>query len=177
MSILYNIVMDKIRKEIEDKASETLLKYGDNNLFVDPIKIARKIGFTVCEADFEDDMESFILADENEIKLKDISSNRIIGVSRELIWMKKREAIAKELGYFLLSNEKDDFAHKTYESDKEGIDPFTISLLLPADKLIQENEKLSKKDFSFEQKTRILAQNFGVSALLMVYRFGELGLY
>lgn len=169
--------MNEKRKEIENKALKILSKYGNDGLFVNVVKIANDIGFTVCEADFEDEIESFVLADENEIKLKDISSNRIIGVSRELNWLKKREMIAKELGCFLLSNEENNFAHKTYGRDKKGIDPFAVSLLLPADKLIRENKKMSKKDFSFEQKIRILAQNFGVSELLMVYRFGELGLY
>ena len=86
-------------------------------------------------------------------------------------------AIARELGYALNNSDKECFIHKTYKNDKKDIDSFAVSLLIPADKLIRENEGLLKLDLDFSERTKILAHKLGVTWIMMVYRFGELGIY
>lgn len=156
--------MDDRRKKIEQITFEILQKYSDSkDIPVDIVKIVRNMGFTVCEADFNDETESFVVTDKGKINFSVIYSNKIICVDGDLSWIHERVAIARELGYVLNNSDKECFIHKTYENDKKDIDLFAISLLIPADKLIRENEELLKRDLDFSKRTKILAQKFGVT--------------
>ena len=87
--------MDEQRKRIEKTASNILQKYNDDsNLCVDAIKIARKMGFAVCEADFYDEIISFVASSKEKMNYSGVISDKIICISRELSWVKKREAVA-----------------------------------------------------------------------------------
>lgn len=170
--------MDEQRKRIEETASNILQKYNDDsNLCVDAIKIARKMGFAVCEADFYDEIISFVASSKEKMNYSGVISDKIICISRELSWVEKREAAARELGYFLNNKNEENYIHKTCEYKIKDIDLFASSLLIPANKLIRENEILLKQDIGFENRTKMLAQKFSVSWIMMVYRFGELGIY
>ena len=170
--------MDEQRKRIEQTAYDILQKYNDDsNPHVDAIKIARKMGITVCEADFDDETISFVVSSKEKMNYSSIISDKIICISRELSWVEKREAVARELGYFLNNENEENYIHKTCEDKIKDIDLFAASLLIPANKLIRENESLLKQDFGFENRTKMLAHKFGVTWIMMVYRFGELGIY
>ena len=170
--------MDDQRKKIEQTTFEILQKYNDSkDSCVDIVKIARNMGFTVCEADFNDETESFVVTDKDKINFSGIYANKIICVNGDLSWIRERVAIARELGYALNNSDKECFIHKTCENDKKDIDSFAVSLLIPADKLIRENEGLLKRDLDFSERTKILAHKLGVTWIMMVYRFGELGIY
>lgn len=170
--------MDEQRKRIEQTASDILQKYNDDsNPYVDAIKIARKIGITVCEADFDDETISFVTSSKEKMNYSDIISDKIICISGDLLWTEKREAVARELGYFLNNENEENYIHKTCEDKIKDIDLFAASLLIPVNRLVQENENLLKQNFGFENRTKMLAQKFGVSWIMMVYRFGELGIY
>lgn len=171
-------MMDERRKRIEETASNILQKYNDDsNLCVDAIKIARKMGFAVCEADFYDEIISFVASSKEKMKYSGVISDKILCISRELSWVEKREAVARELGCFLNSENEESYIHKTCEDKIKDIDLFAASLLIPANRLVKENENLLKQDLGFENRTKMLAQKFGVSWIMMVYRFGELGIY
>lgn len=170
--------MNEQRKRIEEIASDILEKYSDDsNLCVDAIKIARKMGFTVCEADFYDEAISFVAYGKEKMNFSGIVSDKIICISGDLFWTEKREAVARELGYFLNNESEENYIHKTCEDKIKDIDLFTASFLVPANRLVQENKNLLKQDLGFENRTKMLAQKFGVSWIMMVYRFGELGVY
>lgn len=170
--------MNEQRKRIEETASDILQKYNDDSsLCVDAIKIARKMGFAVYEADFYDEIISFVAFGKEKMNFSGITSDKIICISGDLLWTEKREAVARELGYFLNNENEENYIHKTCGDKIKDIDLFAASLLIPANRLIQENESLLKQDLGFENRTKMLAQKFGVTWIMMVYRFGELGIY
>lgn len=170
--------MNDQRKRVEEIASDILQKYNnDSSLCVDAIKIARKLGFAVYEADFYDEIISFVAFGKEKMNFSGIKSDRIICISGDLSWTEKREAVARELGYFLNNENEENYIHKTCENNVKDVDLFAASLLIPANRLVQENENLLKQNFGFENRTKMLAQKFGVSWIMMVYRFGELGIY
>lgn len=171
-------IMDDQRKKIEQTTFEILQKYNDSkDSCVDIVKIARNMGFTVCEADFYDEIISFVASSKEKMNYSGVISDKIICISRELSWVEKREAVARELGCFLDNENEESYIHKTCEDKIKDINLFVASLLIPANRLVKENEILLKQDIGFENRTKMLAQKFGVTWIMMVYRFGELGIY
>lgn len=86
-------MMDEQRKRIEETASNILQKYNDDsNLCVDAIKIARKMGFAVCEADFYDEIMSFVASSKEKMNYSGVISDKIICISRELSWIEKKRS-------------------------------------------------------------------------------------
>ena len=70
--------MDDQRKKIEQTTFEILQKYNDSkDSWVDIVKIARNMGFTVCEADFNDETESFVVSDKDKINFSGIYANKM----------------------------------------------------------------------------------------------------
>ena len=107
--------MDEQRKRIEQTAYDILQKYNDDsNPHVDAIKIARKMGITVCEADFDDETISFVASSKEKMNYSGIISDKIICISRELSWVEKREAVARELGYFLNNENEENYIPVSY---------------------------------------------------------------
>lgn len=103
--------MDEQRKKVEELASDILQKYSDDkDFYVDAIKIARKMGFTVCEADFYDEAISFVAFGKEKMNFSGVTSDKIICISGDLFWTEKREAVARELGHFL-NNENEKKLH------------------------------------------------------------------
>ena len=144
---------DKI-KELEEQVNKIFRKsqYNDDKDYIDVISIAQNLGFEVGNAMIEEDMDGFILINENQgdqenqEKLLGIQTDKLIGVNskRPIEW--KRFIIAHELGHYMLDyvgkNNNGMFAHREHKkgrSERENeIDFFAASLLMPKEKFKKE---------------------------------------
>lgn len=175
------------RERIEKKAEETLnnINYADSTDSIDVIEVAKKLGFVVGNAGLSEDVDGFIIVDENESNILGIDTNKLIGVnaSKELAW--KRFIIAHEIGHYMLhyDKEKDNgmYAHREHKKGKNEIeneaDFFAANLLMPRKKFIDKYKELKEKDLSIDEMILLLANKFTVTQLMTKRRFEELGLY
>lgn len=175
------------REKIERKAEETLndVNYADVADSIDVIEVAKKLGFVVGNAGLSEDVDGFIIVDENKGNILGIDTNKLIGVnaSKELAW--KRFIIAHEIGHYVLhyDKEKDNgmYAHREHKKGKNEIeneaDFFAANLLMPRKKFKNKYNELKKKDLSTDEIILLLADKFTVTQLMTKRRFEELGLY
>lgn len=175
------------REKIERKAEETLndVNYADVADSIDVIEVAKKLGFVVGNAGLSEDVDGFIIVDENKGNILGIDTNKLIGVnaSKELAW--KRFIIAHEIGHYVLhyDKEKDNgmYAHREHKKGKNEIeneaDFFAANLLMPRKKFINRYRELKKKDLSMDEIILLLADKFTVTQPMTKRRFKELGLY
>lgn len=175
------------REKIERKAEETLnhVNYADVADSIDVIEVAKKLGFVVGNAGLSEDVDGFIIVDENKGNILGIDTNKLIGVnaSKELAW--KRFIIAHEIGHYILhyDKEKDNgmYAHREHKKGKNEIeneaDFFAANLLMPRKKFRNKYNELKKKDLSTDEIILLLADKFTVTQPMTKRRFEELGLY
>lgn len=101
---------------------------------IDVIEVAKKLGFVVGNAGLSEDVDGFIIVDENKGNILGIDTNKLIGVnaSKELAW--KRFIIAHEIGHYILhyDKEKDNgmYAHREHKKGKNEIENEADFLLL-----------------------------------------------
>ena len=174
------------REKIERKAEETLndVNYADVADSIDVIEVAKKLGFVVGNAGLSEDVDGFIIVDENKGNILGIDTNKLIGVnaSKELAW--KRFIIAHEIGHYVLhyDKEKDNgmYAHREHKKGKNEIeneaDFFAANLLMPRKKFIDKYKELKEKDLSIDEMILLLANKFTVTQLMTKRRFEELGI-
>lgn len=177
--------MDKER--IEREAEETLhnINYADVTDSIDIIDIAKKLGFVVGNAGLSEDVDGFIIVDENKNNILGIDTNKLIGVnaSKELAW--KRFIIAHEIGHYILhyNKEKDNgmYAHREHKKGKNEIeneaDFFAANLLMPRKKFMDKYKELKQKNLSTDEMILLLADKFTVTLPMTRRRFKELELY
>lgn len=177
--------MDKER--IEREAEETLnhIHYADVTDSIDVIDVAKKLGFVVGNAGLSEDVDGFIIVDENKNNILGIDTNKLIGVnaSKELAW--KRFIIAHEIGHYILhyNKEKDNgmYAHREHKKGKNEIeneaDFFAANLLMPREKFIDKYKELKQKKLSTDEMILLLADKFAVTLPMTRRRFKELELY
>lgn len=172
-------------KDIEQRALDVLEKNGNkSDSFVNIVDIANNLGFIVGNVKLPDDDDGFIIVDDVDHNLFDTGSNKVIGVRADQTTEWKRFIIAHEIGHYVLHyDQKKDggiYAHRDHKKGKGKIeneaDYFAASILMPRDRFDKQNKILDNAGLSFEEKIVILAKRFGVTEIMTVRRFGELGI-
>ncbi|HEY8361638.1 MAG TPA: ImmA/IrrE family metallo-endopeptidase [Tissierellaceae bacterium] len=166
-------------EQIENMAAQLLEEYNmDNEIPIDPILLANKLGIRVYAGDFRDsDISGVIRKNGDEIEIlvqADHHPNR------------QRFTIAHELGHFKLHIDKEELEkqdhieyrrNKNFSIEEEEANRFAAALLMPRKALLREIEScgpLMKKypDFLIDY----LAIKFFVSKDAMRFRLFNLGL-
>lgn len=172
-------------RDIEHKAMGVLQKCDDKgDSYVNIIGIANKLGFVVGNVKLNDDDDGFIIVDDKDHNLFNTGSNMVIGVKEEQTDEWKRFIIAHEIGHYILHYNKEIdggiYAHRDHKKGKGQIeneaDFFAANILMPRDRFSKQNSILSDAGLSFEERIVILAKRFGVTQIMTVRRFGELGI-
>ena len=123
---------------IEQKAYELLDKANLNcGEPVDVIRLAQNLGFAVGNIESKDDLDGFVVIDNNEDNLLGSESNKVIGVNADRDFYTKRFIIAHELGHFQLQYKNESlFARRDkrhgWNEKEDEIDFFAACLLMPA---------------------------------------------
>jgi Zn-dependent peptidase ImmA (M78 family) len=148
------------------------------------VAIAKKLGFVVGNAELNDDIDGFIIVDEDKDEILGINTSRLIGVnaSKSLEW--KRFIIAHEIGHYKLHyNRKADNGmyahreHKTGKNEKENeADFFAANLLMPSGRFKNKYNDLKEKGLSIEEIIVLLAEKFVVTRHMAERRIKELSL-
>ena len=146
---------------------------------VDIIRLAQNLGFAVGNVESKDDMDGFVIIDNDNDNLLDTKSSRVIGVNANRNFYTKRFIIAHELGHYQLqyNNEKlfarRDKMHGRSVEENE-VDFFAACLLMPGDGFIKYYEDIKVKQP--ERVIETLAEVFKVSEVSVIRRLQELGL-
>lgn len=179
-------VMSMSKEEIEEKALEILKSSKDiyDGDSVDVIKIAEQLGFAVGNAKMNNDMDGFIIVDENAEDIMGIKTNKLIGVNadRNLAW--KRFIIAHEIAHYVLhySKEKNNgmFAHREHAKGKgkteNDADFFAANLLLPKDRFSSKYSELKEKKLDQKDIVVLLSRKFIATENTVARRIEELNL-
>lgn len=173
-------------KDIEALALKTLkdVSYQDSSDSIDIINVANLLGFQVANAAMDDNVDGFILVDENRDELLGLPTNKLIGVnsSRTLQW--KRFIIAHEIGHYAIHcHEKGNiglFAHREHAKGKSRteneVDYFAANILMPRDKFTNKYTELRNKGLSVQEAAVLLADKFVVTNIMAERRIEELEL-
>ena len=141
-------ICDKKRLEIEKDVKSLLKQSGyseDTDSYVDFVDFANKYGFTVVNADLDEQEDGFIAIRPN---LKLIAVN----AKRSPEW--KRFIIAHEFGHSILHYKSGDSAYlhreniKGKDESENAADYFAASLLMPKDVFVKQYNKLKKEQLS-----------------------------
>ena len=168
---------------IEEKAYE-LLKQGSfsDDGAVDVVQLAKNLGFAVLNVQSKavtDDLDGFLLINEDDNNILDTKSNRVIGVNVNREFDVKRFIIAHELGHFKLKYAGErifamrDSKHGRSEEENE-IDFFAACLLMPRNGFIKSYE--DAKNEAPENVIKRLACEFKVPEKGVLRRLQELDL-
>lgn len=168
---------------IEAKAYELLREGGlKEDGPVDVVQLAKNLGFAVGNIQSEngeDDLDGFLLINEDDNDIMGSKSNRVIGVNSNRDFDVKRFIVAHELGHYKLGYvDQRIFAmrdNKHGRSDEENeADFFAACLLMP-----QEGFRLYYEKAKSEEPERLikrLSQEFKVPEESVMRRLQELNL-
>ena len=173
--------MDK--KEIEKQAYELLksVHYDDNEDFIDIIRIAKDMGFSVGNALLNTNDDGFLLIQHGAKEILGIKTDKLIGVNsqRSLAW--KRFIIAHEVAHYILHFPKQKtpiFAHRENRKGKNIIendaDFFAACLLMPKEKFRKKYEELKKMNLNEDDIITLLAKKFIVTPIMTERRIKEI---
>lgn len=166
-------------KDIEKRAKEILDEYSFNEIPVDPVKIASKLGIPVKEVQFKDILSDTISGGiKKEVNYIQIYVNKFDHINR------KRFTIAHELGHYFLGHLENkgeyvdlhrDIQGGRTEEEKEA-HAFAAAILMDKDTVNAGYKILRKAGFSNEAIVIELAELFIVSPSAMKIRLKSLGL-
>lgn len=171
---------------IEQKAIDTIaqINYCDDSEEIDVIQIAKRLGFSVGNAVLQDDVDGFILVQDDAKEILGIETNKLIGVNskRNLEW--KRFIIAHELAHYILhcpeQKTKGMYAHRDHKKGKGSTeneaDFFAANLLMPREKFTEKFNELKEKSLDKEDIVLLLTKKFVVTPKMVERRFEELSL-
>lgn len=170
------------RKYITRIADDVLREHGTDELPIDVVKIAKRLGAQVRLSRASDDLSGFMLRDDG-------TGQVVIGVNAEHPPPRRRFTIAHELGHLLLHPAErvhvDRGLRVTLKlrnsKSSEGTDIeereanlFAAELLMPKRLILDHIEKYGSDDA--ESVLPLLAKRFGVSQQAMTIRLTNLGL-
>lgn len=165
----------------EQQAINTLKELGAHRIPVPVELVAEGLGLICKSADLDNDVSGLLVYE---------AGNGKIAYNRSHPVVRQRFTIAHEIGHFILHAEKKRtsrlFVDKWIAFRKEGqvtgaqereeieANAFAAALLMPADLLKQEIEKIGAED---DDCVNQLARSFGVSTMAMSFRLINLGLF
>ena len=168
---------------IEEQAYD-LLKEGNfsDDGPVDVVQLAKNIGFAVLNVQYKaenDDLDGFLLINEDDNDILNTNSNKVIGVNVNREFNVKRFIIAHELGHFKLKREGQrifamrESKHGRSEEENE-IDFFAACLLMPKNGFKKHYEDAKNEDP--EKVIKTLSYEFKVPEKSVLRRLYELDL-
>lgn len=189
-NVITEYTVEKNRDQIDEIVNMILNYYIGDADYVDVVKIARAMGFSIYSSQFrEENVEGFIsINDENIDKFK---NKKIIKLNKKENMFKKRFIIAHELGHYLFefndfsleSNNK--FLNASFKStppvEKEEIikenraSYFAACLLMPKDAFLKKYREFSKNFKNYDLILK-LSTYFEVPVKSVEIRFKELNL-
>lgn len=170
------------RKHIRSLVDRLLIQNHIHSAPVPVEDIAKSLGVTVIRQPAEDDLSGFLYRDRKK-------KTAVIGVNSTHHPNRQNFTLAHELGHFLLHESSDDvhvdrrFQVKFRSGvSSEGTDVeekeanlFAAEILMPADLLAEEMEKIDIVDLDDETVVARLARRYGVSTQAMTFRLAYLG--
>ena len=161
--------MKKIIDDIEELTATILINNDMYNIPVDPVKIAKAYDVVVYEGNLDNKIAGAIRYVEETKKFE-------ILVNQNHPEEKQRYTIAKELGYYLLYEEKlkneeihVELIQKETNEEEQRVEYFAGALLI--------NKTLLENVYEINNKIAELAKLFNVSVSTMTIRLNILGLF
>ena len=168
------------KERIEEKAYE-LLSEADmrDDVPVDVVLLAKKLGFAVGTMSSKNNMDGFLLINEKEQDILGSKSGKVIGVNAGRSFEKKRFIVAHELGHYKLHyNGQSIFAQRDSNhgrsANENEIDYFAACLLMPADGFTAQYKKVKQENP--ENVINNLAKIYNVPEDSIARRLEELNL-
>ena len=170
--------MKKMEKDrIEALAYELLKEFGFSlDEPVDVIDLAKKMNIAVGTANLDDNVDGFLLIDNDDNNLLGSGKNKVIGVNKNRKFAAKRFIIAHEIGHYKLNykNEKQfAFRENSHGRNRQenDIDYFAACLLMPENAIKIAAGELNKSNIA--EIGRTLADKFNVPVESMLRRLEE----
>lgn len=159
------------RAAIENISDTLLTKTRATVIPVDLNKIAKHLGLTIQEENFEDNLSGVLLRNEKVIAINKSHSDR-----------RKKFTIAHEIGHFIIHTKLDKFFDGVYKREKINTtannvhetqaNEFAASLLMPKKELLKSIEEVNMGKI---QSLSQLAEVYRVSEQAMSFRLLNLG--